>query len=176
MGFKALSIKNTKVFDVPEIMPKLISNLSDEQYEERWHNITSKMQKGDAIFTFNSKSFISKFIAKLDKGSWSHVSQYIGNNEIREAISSGFVKRNIEVYKQKYIHIGVYRYLGITSEVQEKIAEFTSKFIGYKYDYFGAISLGIRTILGLTEDSYNPKDVTPNGLIYIGNLYLVDYL
>jgi cell wall-associated NlpC family hydrolase len=93
-------------------MPKFTEYNSDEEYKYAWNRVIPKMSKGDLISTFNSNSMISKIIAKIDKGSWSHSAIYIGDYKIAEAISRGVVRRDINVYKSRNIHIGIYRPYG----------------------------------------------------------------
>lgn len=176
LGVRALMQHNMKVFDDPYIMPKLREYGSEDEHQKNWHRVTSKLQKNDFIFTYNSKSLISKIIASIDKGSWSHSGIYFGNGEILEAISKGLVKRKIDVYRNKHIHLGIYRAIGTNNDIDEILDTFYVESLGLKYGYHKALILGIRTLLGLTEDKFSPTDLTPNGLIYAGNLYLVDFI
>ena len=176
LGIRALMQNNMKVFDEPFIMPKFKQYNSESDYQQRWNRVYSKLKKSDAIFTYNSKSLISKTIAFIDKGSWSHTGIYAGNGEIIEAISKGVVRRNITAYRNKNIHLGIYRTIEPIQNDDELVECFWSESNGQKYGFHKAITLGIRTLLGLTEDKFSATDVTPNGLIYSGNLYLVDYV
>lgn len=169
---------NMKVFDDPYIMPKFRKYGSEEEHQKHWDRVYSKLQKSDLILTYNSKSLISKIIANIDKGSWSHSGIYFGNGEILEFISKGGVKRKIDVYRNKHIHLGIYRFIyGQPNDIDGLLDNFFHvEVLGKKYGYHKALILGIRTLLGLTEDKFSPKDVTPNGLIYAGDLYLVDFI
>ena len=176
LGVRALMHHNMKVFDDPYIMPKLRKYGSEDKYQKNWDRVYSKLQKFDCILTYNSKSLISKVIASIDKGSWSHTGIYVGNGEILELISKGVVKRNIDVYRNKHIHLGVYRTIETNNDIGEILDIFSVETLGLKYGYHQALILGIRTLLGLTEDKFSPTDLTPNGLIYSGNFYLVDFI
>ena len=180
LGVRALMLHNMKVFDDPYIMPKLRNYGSEDEYQKNWDRVYSKLKKADLIFTYNSKSLISKVIANIDKGSWSHSGIYNGNGKILEAISKGGVKRKIDVYRNKHIHLGIYRaidYALLTNNDIDEILDILSvETLGLKYGFHKALILGIRTLLGLTEDKFSPTDLTPNGLIYAGNLYLVDFI
>lgn len=175
-GLNALHIENYRLFDSETIMPKFRRYHSIDEYNREWDRIVPLLRKGDLINTFQSTSFISKFIANLDKGVWSHSASYIGYKKIQEAISKGVVKRELSSYKDINTHIGIYRAHGIEKVDLSTAEEFWRNSVGWKYAYFKAIILGIRTLLGLTDDKYGPRDKTPNGLVYAGNLYLVDYL
>lgn len=174
LGFHALSYQKEKIFEVPEIMPKFTVKLSDEQYEIAWLNIFSKLQPADIVLSFNERSIISRFISTLDKGSWSHAMTYVGNGEIVEAVFQGVIKRRLDVYKQKHIHIGIYRIIDLTPERQKDIVTNSLLFMGVKYNFRGAFGLGLKTLFGSIE--YHKEKTTPNGLVYSGKYYLVDYI
>jgi hypothetical protein len=162
LGLRALKFNNFEVFKVPEIMPTFHNYSSIDEYESAWKRVISKLKIGDHICIFNQKSIISKLIAFIDKGSWSHVGIYAGDGEIFEVISQGIVKRKVNVYKKEYIHLGVYRVFGI--DTNKKMLEdfISSNFIrsnsGEGYPYLKALYLGIRTILGKTDEIRSPRD------------------
>lgn len=154
-----------------DILPILRKWISSADYENAWINLVSKMQKGDLICVFNEKSIISKCISVIDKGPWSHCAMYIGNGEISEAITTGVVRRIIDVYKNKYIHIGLYRTFDITPEIQNSVVNKYLSLIGYKYNYKGVLLLGFKKLFGLEF-----KIGSPNDLVCNGSLYLVDFI
>ena len=183
LGISAINANRLDFFDSGKsIMPVFSNYLTDEHYNEAWKRVTSKLKKGDMICTFNSKSLISKTIARIDKGSWSHCGVYVGNNEIFEMISKGAVRRNIDAYKQKYIHFGIYRPIGSVYQMNMENDDYINHFIELskndKYSYLKALILGIRTILSFTDGKFSPVDVTPNAIIYKGglDLPLIDYV
>jgi hypothetical protein len=178
MGLNILKLERFGVFCSWEnIMPTFNNDLTDEEYEKAWDRVTSKLRKYDQIFTFNSKSFISKTIAWIDKGSWSHCGVYSGNHEIFEVTWKGMFTRNLDIYKKKYIHLGVYRRPDFPEEKLDYIDEYKklNSYYGF-YPFHKALVLGIRTLLGFTDGKCSPHDLTPNGLIYTGSLNLVDYV
>jgi hypothetical protein len=158
------------------IMPTFNTYLTDEEYEKVWERVISKLRKSDLIFTFNSKSLISRIIAWVDKGSWSHCGIYAGNHEIFEMTSKGTVTSNIDIYKAKYMHLGIYRRPDFPEEKREFIDEFRQVNVYNGYPYFKALILGIRTLLDFTDGKHSPLDLTPNGIIYEGAHDLVDYV
>jgi len=99
---------------------------------------------------------------------------YVGNGEIVEAVFQGVIKRRLDVYKQKHIHIGVYRIIDLTPERQKNIVKNALSFIGLKYNFKGAFGIGFKTLFGSTE--YHKEKTSPNGLVYSGKYYLVDYI
>jgi len=55
LGIRALANHNFEVFDSENIMPKFENYSSIAQYDIAWSELTSKLRKGDLIFTFNKK-------------------------------------------------------------------------------------------------------------------------
>lgn len=177
LGIRALASENFEAFNSEKIMPSFNKYSSKFEYEAAWSELISKLRKGDLIFIFNRNSWISKLIATMDNGSWSHCGIYVGEGNILETIPIGTVVRNIEIYKNKKIHFGVYRSETETpSLIGETINKLISEEVGPGYGYLKAIILGIRTVFGLNDDKFSPTDVTPNGLIYSGSLYLIGYI
>ena len=175
-GLKALSAENEAFFSSPTIMPQFKRYGSYKEYEEAWNNLMPQLKKADLLCTFDEKSLISRFIARLDKGKWSHSATYMGNGQIIEAIAQGIVKRDITAYKSKHIHIGIYRRFDMTPQLAEAMIQELLSHIGKGYSYKKAIWLGLRIVLGLQLDASKPQDVTPNGLVYSGEVRLIAYI
>jgi len=175
-GLNALQFENYRLFDSENIMPIFKKYESVEEYNGEWSRIIPFMKKGDLINIYQSTNFISKLIAKIDDGSWSHSAMYMGGHIIAEVISKGLVKRKIESYKNIDTHIGIYRHINSEEADWSKLDDFHEKYVGSKYGYLKAIICGVRTYLGLTDDKYDPIDNTPNGLVYMGTHYLVDFI
>jgi len=173
LGLNSLNDEHMEVFNNPELMPKLHKWKSYNEYEIAWNRIISQMQKGDSIFTFNENSYISRFIAWFDNGSWSHVAIYVGNSEIAEAIAEGFVKRSITVYNQNQIHIGLYRLHRSDPAFVDGFVDSALSLaeIGSKYNYYGVLKLGLQKMFRLKQNAPSPSDI-----VYSGLLYLVDYI
>lgn len=176
LGLEALKVQGEEFSPPPIIMPKLTTYKSVEAYEDAWNNLLPQLQKADLVCTFNEKSLLSMLIANLDKGTWSHSALYVGGGQICEAIKDGVVKRDIKVYKNKHIHIGIYRRFDMTPQLAEAAVQRALLVIGRGYSYRKAMRLGLRLVFGLKIDLYRPGDVTPNGLIYRGGFHLVGYV
>jgi len=158
-------------FDYPVIFPELTKWNSEDEYERSWGNLVAQLQPADCVCTFNEKSVISRFISFIDKGPWSHTAIYIGNGEICEAISCGVVKRKIDVYNNKHIHIGIYRSLDLSADQKKDIIGWFLSSMGVKYNYKGIILLGLKKILGIHSNIPSPND-----LVCLHCFYLVYYI
>jgi len=176
LGVRALGIGNHEVFRQPIIMPLLRKYMNQDDYEHAWIEFISKLRKSDYIFTFNSKSILSRLIASIDNGSWSHCGIYLGDEEIYEMTTKGTVKKNIDAYKKMFIHIGAYRHFRMTEEKRNSIDEYSKTLTYSAYPYLKAFILGIRTYFGLVNEDDPVEIPTPNGIIYRGEYYLVSYV
>jgi hypothetical protein len=142
----------------------ILAPITAEEHELRWNRMIGLLQKGDGIFTFDTKSLSSRAIAYLDQGSWSHTGTYSGNGQICEAITSGVVERSIEAYRDSRYRLGVYRVPGASSEQIDKMVAFGRSKVGKRYNFRGALRLGMRLALGIWPESWR-RDTTPNMLI-----------
>ena len=164
------------IFDNPNIMPYVKDPLSPEVHNKSWKRIIPKLEIADSIFSFNTKSLISRLITSIDIGSWSHVGIYLGDGMISEAVASGVMNRDIDIYNKHHIRLGVYRIIGLTEKQRTNIIKFAVESVGVKYYYRGVLRLGLRKIFHKDFVPKEPRDFSPNGLIYSGILYLVDYV
>jgi hypothetical protein len=102
-----ISAPNSPFWDNPVKAP-ILSPIIAAEREVRWSRMLLSLQKGDMIFTLDTKSFGSRLIAYLDQSTWSHVATHTGNGQIAEAITSGVVERSIEAYHDPRFRLGVY--------------------------------------------------------------------
>jgi hypothetical protein len=159
-GVSAIVSQRINFFDYPVIFPKLTKWHSAGEYERSWGNLIGQLQPADVVCTFDEKSMISRLISFIDKGPWSHTAMYMGNGEISEAIFCGLVKRKIHVYKNKHIHVGIYRKLDASADdIKDILGRARSMLaIGFKYNYKGVILLGIKKIFGIHSELPSPND------------------
>ena len=169
-GINALLSKQaSSLFDSPVLMPKF-EKLSETEFNKRWDKIECEARMGDFFFTLDSKSIVSKAIARFDNGSWSHVGTCIGGGQLSEAITSGVTIRDLAVYRKQHIHVGLYRLKELTDDQAINMRDFCLEQTGKSYNYQGVVKLGLKMLLGL--DSEVPS---PNGLIHNMDVYLVEY-
>lgn len=180
LGFISLSSPTLKVLDSVEIMPNVREPLSAQEHERAWQRVTSRLEPMDFIFTYDTTSFVSRIIAWIDSGSWSHVGVYVGDGQIVEAISSGVIRRSLDVYRTSKIRLGVYRVVSVNEEGKQKAIFWYNQQVGKPYNYAGVIRLAFRKVvdryLSIRWSIRSPRDLSPNDMIYRGWLYLVDYV
>jgi hypothetical protein len=157
-------------FDNPIRIPKLEA-ITERQFEERWKTLRTILQMGDVIFTINTRSTISRLIARFDHGTWSHVGAYSGEGKITEATPPKLVERSIEAYHDPRYRLGAYRRFDMDEAQQLKFISGMKSAIGAHYDYRGAIRLAIYKLLGNRPPEEGSHG--PNGLARSERLNLI---
>lgn len=168
MGFVSLLQKNFEYFANPIKLPRL-DPIDLEQRDFRWKQLTQLVRRGDALFTFDTRSFFSKLIAFVDNGPWSHVAMCTDTKTVIEAITSGVQERELEVYAHHRYRVGLYRPIGLVDP--EKSLEFMRAQIGKSYAYSKAAVAGLQKFL-----NRNRLAPTPNDLAISRHLFLICYV
>jgi hypothetical protein len=156
---------NSTFWNKPIKVP-ILTPITAEEHEARWNRMVKLLQKGDGIFTFDTKSPSSRVITYLDQGTWSHIATYAGNGQICEAIPSGVVERSIEAYRDSRYRLGVYRVPGASLEQIDALVKAGRSQVGKRYNFWGVLRLGMRLALGLWPANRR-GDMTANLLIPI---------
>jgi hypothetical protein len=162
-GMQQIADANSPFWNNPVKLP-ILTPINPAEHEARWSRIPGILQKGDGIFTLDTKSIASRLISYLDQGTWSHVGTYVGNGQIVEANTLGVVERSIEAYHDTRYRLGVYRLPGASPEQIVSLVAFNRSHVGDRYSYRKAFTLGIRLALGLWPSS-GARHTTPNMLI-----------
>jgi hypothetical protein len=106
---------------------------------------------------------------------------YVGNGLIIESIpEKGVVERPIDVYRSRFVRLGVYRLCGMTRDMTERGLSNLQIQVGREYGFKGAIKLGLRKFFArllFGDGAYDvPTGTTPNDHILSGMFTLVDYV
>jgi hypothetical protein len=165
-------------WDNPVKIP-ILSPISPEEHETRWSKFLGALQKGDGIFTFDTKSIVSRLITHLDQGAWSHTGTYVGDGKIIEVITSGVLERSIEVYHYPRYRLGVYRLPGASPAQINSLIACARTSVGDGYSYRKVLILGTRLALGIwpslnPESSLVARHATPNRMIPIVGYDLIE--
>jgi hypothetical protein len=125
----------------------------------------------DDAETFDRTSFISKMIALLTHGPFSHVATYLGDGKIFEIVTSGARVVPIETYKGRHKYrVAAYRHYGHNAMTQQEYHEMMMSDVGsVRYGYLGAIGAGIRSYFGFHRESGSP-----NGIVLSGPLAFIE--
>ena len=144
-------------FRDPVKLPRL-NPIDNQTRDKRWRGIKDKITEGDLLCTYDTKSFISKIISKVDRGPWSHCALYSGEGTVLESISIGVVERSLEVYNTSRYRIGLYR---VKFDVPNKkeILEFARSKIGEKYSFKKALMAGIQKHFDVPRLAPTPNDL-----------------
>ena len=166
-------VDHTSTFWTNPIKIPILTPITLEEHDVRWKRLVGQLRRGDGIFTLDSRSFGSRVIAHLDQGTWSHSATYSGNGQIIEAVTSGVIERSIEAYNNPHYRLGVYRLPGISPEQVDRLITFSRSAVGARYNYIGALILGLRLALGIWPTT-RAAHTTPNILITRGDYELID--
>lgn len=170
-GMNELMSADLAYFDHPIRLPILLPITSDE-YEKRWAQLLEQIRPGDTLRILDEKSRLSRLIAKVDMGTWSHVASCFGNGTLLEAITAGVVQRNISVYHARHYRIGLYRFPGgITDEQIAKMFQFGIAQLGKKYAWGKVARLGLKKLLRVHNSSQT--QLSPNDRISMSNEELI---
>ncbi len=160
-GLRAFADGESGFFRNPIRLPRL-KTISLQEHETRWHELMACLKGGDVIQVLDQKSLISRLIARVDQGVWSHTAMYSGNGTVLEAITSGVTERPIGVYENARYRIGVYRRDGLTEEARLGLLLFLQSQLGKRYAWRKALRLGLRKVLRI--DRLIGKQLSPNDL------------
>jgi cell wall-associated NlpC family hydrolase len=169
---------NSPFWNNPIKIP-ILSPISPEEHETRWIRFVGALQKGDGIFTFDTKSIVSRIITHLDQGAWSHVGTYVGNGRIVEAITLGVVERSIEAYHDTRYRLNIYRFPGASPQQIDSMIASCHSTVGDRYSYRKVLLLGIRLALGIWPSqkpgaSLLTRHATPNRIITAAGYDLIE--
>ena len=148
-------------FEHPIRLP-VLSPIDSAEHKQRWSELISILKIGDSIFTVDQGSRISRAIASVDLGTWSHCGFYSGDGRILEAITQGVVERSIAAYEKPRYRIGVYRIPELTATKANSLIESARTQIGSQYGWTTIGRLAIQKVLRVRLDLSKPKNISPN--------------
>ena len=172
VGIQMIGQPTSPFWDSPIKLP-ILPPITPAEHETRWKTLLSTLQRGDFVFTLDTKSIASRLIAYLDQGTWSHVGTYTGEGRIIEAITSGAAERSIEAYHHHRYRLGLYRLSG-SAEQFDKMIEWSRSQLGKPYAFRKVLRLAIRMILGMRSDPIETGQIGPNRAIAIQPFRLVE--
>ncbi len=162
-GLHALAQGPRDLFASPIKLP-ILRPITESEWKLRWQELPNFLQKLDTIQVFDGTSRISRFLAAVDRGSWSHTAMYSGDGTVIEAITSGVTERSLEVYMRPGVRIGIYRMAGCSAENADKAIHFARQRIGDDYGWAQLVKKGIQLLAHVHP---MPQDFipSPNDLI-----------
>jgi hypothetical protein len=127
------------------------------------------VRPADCIMTLDTSSYISKVIAAVDQGVWSHVAGYAGEENIFDMTTGGLVERPLNTYRSPRYRIGLYRPATSTGDPNDprvdQFLNFSRSKIGrVRYDYSMIAKLGFMKTFGIRRRAPRDDEVTPNDM------------
>jgi hypothetical protein len=170
LGMFHLTQANFAFFRNPVRLPKLFP-IDDEEHRRRWIQLLLNIRRGDLFQVLDESSLISRSIAKVERGSWSHSASYAGNGNVIEAITSGVVERTVNSYNARHYRIGIYRHPQMTDEGSLRMIEFARSKVGNKYSWRQASLLGLKKIFGIRHRRHG--EISPNEINALNEFELI---
>lgn len=172
-AFFAIEFANLHFFEQPTPLPAVDETLPERERSRRFEALLKKIVPGDVLLTVNIQSLMSRFIAWVDHGVWSHGAIYLGDGDIGEMLTSGYRIGSVRVYDAPQYRVGLYRHAhGIDPAKYPLLREAAMRYqrSGPLYGHFNAGVAGLIAILNLGAFV---KCNTPNAFALNGCLYLV---
>jgi hypothetical protein len=163
--------------DNPIKLPILNVNSARER-ERKWNEMRMMLRSGDMLFSVDVSDPISRLVAWIDGGPWSHTFAYAGDSKVYDvSVARGVFVGDLDAYKKSSIRLGLYRAKEGCSDDKFKIfAEFMNKELGSRYDYWTAASIGARKFVRNRRKNTGlrgVREVTPNELASAPELKLL---
>ena len=170
-GMHALGT-NPGYFERPIKLPRL-EPIGRDEFEKRWAKLKELILPVDQLFSIDTTSRLSRFIARVDHGPWSHVAGYLGGGKLCEATPPMVRLTDLESYRAPRYRLGLYRASdNITQEQRERFMAFSMQQVGKRYGYRKVLKLGLRKLTPLGRDPV-PSQLTPNEMIIVHDLKLI---
>jgi hypothetical protein len=179
-GLNAFGRRDDAFFESPVRLP-ILQPISPGEFEKKWEQLLILVRPTDQIMVTDTSSLLSRAIASLDQGVWSHVGGYVGDGKIIEAILSGVVERPLNVYRSPQYRIGLYRVKGFDGNVEtpesakriESFVAFVRARVGARYGYRNFVRLAAIKVFGLGQKWRNEHDISPNDMAIVLPLELI---
>lgn len=172
LGLRTLTWGDLAFFDHPIRLPKL-RPIDAQEHEKRWLHLLSCVRAGDTLEVLDESSVVSRLIAKIDIGTWSHTATYVGDGRVVEAITSGVAERSIGVYRMQQYRIGIYRLPDLQQESLAKMLQFARAQIGKGYNWSGVTRVALKKLLRLNLYQGGQFNFSPNDLPTLINFRLI---
>jgi hypothetical protein len=171
LGNHKLSTNDFAFFEHPVLLPRLRPIDADE-HKRRWEQLWLSIREGDLVQVIDESSTLSRLIAKVDMGTWSHSARYAGNGNVLEAITAGVVERSITAYGDRRYRIGIYRHPNLSPKDAYVMSMRMRSLLGAGYSWRGVTRLAAKKILRLNSG----KQVSPNDLMSRFEWHLIHIL
>jgi hypothetical protein len=141
LGINALMKPDAKCFDHPVKLP-IVDQIDEAERRRRCEQLIGKASCGDLLLTTDLSSPVSRFIAWMTNGPWSHAAICIGEGDLVEATTKGVVQRPLHIYDRPGIRLGLYRSPLKTDDTLEALKLRARRELGKGYDYKAAFRAG----------------------------------
>ena len=128
------------------------------EHERRCALLAASAQPFDELFTFDPTSWISRRIASLSNGLWSHVGTVGLEGVLYEAVTSGVRAVELTKYLRQPYRLALYRPNGAIGDPHAADAWLQSQ-VGKRYAFGKATWAGLASVLNLPGRQPLPNDL-----------------
>jgi hypothetical protein len=167
----AINNSNIQIEELTQFPPMYFDRAKDRKIA--FDHLVSQARKGDSIFSSFSNNGISTAIRHLDRGQFSHVAPYIGENQVIDVGPDGGHVNPLK-FSDSYSCIALYRLKGEISDddCEKAIAEMKKKYVGQGgYPYHKLFLTYFRKEFRIPL----PYIPSVSDLLYSNNLELICY-
>jgi len=148
--------------------------LSYKKVDSAFGVILEQAEFGDAIFTLDGESALSRLIRRVDRSQWSHVASVSGPGRIVEVTTSGIHETDLATIYTPSLDVGLYRLkAGLTAEQKATMRALMDLMLAQRVHFSWAKALRIYLARRWRLPIKHPP--TPSDLICANNLRLVAY-
>ena len=128
------------------------------EHKIRCQALARAVQPLDCLFTFSPESLMSRFVARLDQGPWSHSAAIDRHGNVNESVPGHGVRCvALDHYLRWPFRLGLYRPAGLCDP--QVGLDFLDAQLGKGYAYRKATVAGLLRFLGFTERPRLPNDL-----------------
>ena len=153
----AIATNNTAFFDEPTRLP-IHERITTDEHQRRCEVLKNEAKASDILFTFNPSSRMSRLIAWVDCGTWSHTATLLSSTSLCEAIPAGVRNINLEHYLRPPFRLGLFRCDPPAPDPASGI-EWARTTVGNKYAFKKAFLAAASKRFGISKRMPLPNDL-----------------
>lgn len=149
--------KDAEFFIHPLRLPKH-DEIGALEHAKRCERLLAEAKTGDLLHTFTPTSFMSRTIARIDNGPWSHAAIISDTGTVLEAVPGGVREISLTHYLTQPYRVGLYRVRGGIPDHGRAMAWARSE-VGKPYAYKEAAIAGLKKVLRIENRKSTPNDI-----------------
>jgi hypothetical protein len=157
LGLHCYLKKDAEFFAHPVRLPEH-DEIDALEHAKRCKGLLAEARTGDLLYTFTPTSFMSRMIAGIDDGPWSHAAIVSDTGTVLEAAPGGVRETQLAHYLAQPYRLGLYRLRGGLQDLERVMAWVRSQ-VGKPYAYRKAAVAGLKKLLRIENRKSTPNDI-----------------